>query len=290
MKCFRLYLTTLVAAFMVACSSMEVDDNELYSENYPKDFVDSVYINLHPELIAIHVKNYVKSYNQSIKDSLSAEKYEEMFAEDTAAFLGDTAQLHELYINSRCLGFSEDAWSEIWEQVPTSEETCNVSYTYKKVFLIIDTTKVKIFVDSVLLNDEGNFKTFYGRIDSTGTTQKFDLGDSIKYFNQGAEYDSVAVCDTNEVMVDGSLSAVEKSLLMECNFVGKSDDLKALEKVSYDKKAVVYQYLVYGRSHGWTYRYCTAAEKKNPIRPILDASESTDKLYCDDNGVAREIK
>jgi hypothetical protein len=45
---------------MAACSSMEVDDDELYVENFPKDFADTVYMNLHPELASIQIKQYVK--------------------------------------------------------------------------------------------------------------------------------------------------------------------------------------------------------------------------------------
>jgi hypothetical protein len=63
MKHIRLYLTTLAAVLMAACSSMEVDDNELYAENFPKDFVDSVYMELHPELVSLQIKRFVKDNN-----------------------------------------------------------------------------------------------------------------------------------------------------------------------------------------------------------------------------------
>jgi hypothetical protein len=54
---------------------MDVDDDELYVENFPKDFVDSVYMKLHPELKSIQIKQFVASHNDSLKKKMESEEY-----------------------------------------------------------------------------------------------------------------------------------------------------------------------------------------------------------------------
>ena len=292
MKHIRLYLTTLAAVLMAACSSMEVDDNELYAENFPKDFVDSVYMELHPELVSLQIKQFVKDHNDSLKTNMDADRYQKMYDKDTAAFSQDTSVLHEIFVTPFYVGFPEEDWVDVWTPITTYDVNCVTNMTYREVYLVIgsDTAKTKVYVDSVKFDEKGNFASIYGKTDSTAASKEFVIGDTISYYNKGAVYDSTEVCDSVEVIQDGQLSAIQKSLVVSFNMYDKDNDLAALKKVPIDTKAVVYQYLVYGKLHGWTYRYCAAAEKKNPVRPVLDVSETTDKLYCDDNGVAREIK
>ena len=294
MKSIRLYLTTLAAVFMAACSSMEVDDDELYVENFPKDFADTVYMNLHPELASIQIKQYVKDHNESLKASMDEAAYQKMYDEDTTAFSKDTAALHEIFVTPTYVGFSEEDWVDAWAPITTYDVTCNVNRTFKEIFLIIgkekkDTTKV--FVDSVKLDTDGNFTKVYGKPAAlTAPSKQFDVNDTVVFFNKGAVYDSVEVCDSLAVVKEGELSAVHKSLVVNFNLYDVSDDIAALKKIPLDIKAIAYQYIMYGKLHGWTYRRCKADEKKNPIRPVMGVDDTTSKLYCDDNGVAREIR
>lgn len=291
MKYIRLYLTSLVAAFMAACSSMEVDENELYSENFPKDFSDSVYMQLHPELRSIQIRNYVKARNTRLKDSLSADAYQTLYDADTTAFYGDTAKLHEIFVDPMCLNFTEDDWADVWMEIVSPDITCKQKYTFKEVFLDFGTDTTKVFVDSVKTDEGGNFTFIYGKKgDATAASQEFAIGETIKYVNQGAVLDSTEICDTTDVVIPGALTAIHKSLLADYNLIETTDDLVKAKKAPLDLTAIAYQYLMFGRIHGWTYRKCTKEEKGNPVRPILDAKETTDKYYCDDNGVAREIK
>ena len=291
MKHFRLYLITLAALLMAACSSMEVDDDELYVENFPKDFTDSVYMKLHPELQAIQVKQFVKAHNDSLKNQMDADKYQKMLDDDTTAFVQDTATLHEIFVTPYYVGYSEDDWADAWAPMISVDVSCTQQRTFKEVFLIIGSDTTKVFVDSVQVDSAGNFESIYGKADSVkAESKKFVIGDTIEYFNKGTVYDSVEVCDSTTVEQPGGLSAIHKSLLMSFNMYDKSDDVAVLKKIPIDVKAIIYQYLVYGKLHGWTYRYCNADEKSNPTRPILEVDDTTDKLYCDDNGVAREIK
>ena len=121
-------------------------------------------------------------------------------------------------------------------------------------------------------------------------SQKYILGEDIERLGQGDVYDTLKTCDTIDVVVDGSLSTLQTALLAMFNIYDREDDMVALKKVPVDMYAIEQQYLGYGKIHGWTYRRCTKEEKGNPVRPILDAKETTSKRYCDDNGVAREIK
>ena len=136
MKYIRLYLTALTAAMMAACSSMEVDDNELNSENFPKDFSDTVYMQLHPELRSIQVRNYVKERNARLKDSLSADAYQALYDSDTTAFYTDTAKLHEIFVDAQCLNFAEEDWSDIWMEIVSPDVECKQKYSFKEVFFL----------------------------------------------------------------------------------------------------------------------------------------------------------
>ena len=295
MKHIRLYLTTLVAAFMAACSSMEVDDNELYSENFPKDFVDSVYMELHPELRAIQIKNYVKNHNAALKDSLSEEAYNKLMTDDTTAFFGDTAALHQLFVDHYCMGFSEEAWEDTWTGTVSLDSNCTTTRTYKQVFLIIGSDTTKILVDSVIINDKGNFEAVYGHDTTTTESKKYTIGESVEYFNRGTVYDSTVTCEVTENKVDGSLTAINKALLSDFNLYDAEDDMAAIKKIPVDMEAIAYQFLMYGRMNGWAYRKCTSEEKANPMS-TLKAGETTNKLYCSESDtltgvtIVREIK
>ena len=78
-------------AALMACSSMEVNDAEAVSDNYPSDFNASVYLELHPLLQTMQIMDYVKDKNAQFKASMDANTFKTKAAEDSIAFIGDTA-------------------------------------------------------------------------------------------------------------------------------------------------------------------------------------------------------
>ena len=294
MKHFRLYLTALVAAFMAACSSMEVDDDELYTGNFPKDFVDSVYAKLHPELRTIQIRTFVSTHNDSLKEAMESDAFSEMVSKDTTAFYGDTAKLHEIFVSPLALHFSADDWEDIWTPVVSEEDSCVTQRTYRIVNLILEKTDTaKIYVDSITFSDKGLMEIIYGKANdaTTAVSKKYVVGgDSIVLMGQGNVYDSTETCTPVQHVTPGAFTLLQKGQLAFYNLYDTEDDLAKLAKAPLDLEAIAYQFVVYGRLHGWVYRPCKSNEKKNPVRPVLSPEETTSKLYCDDNGVAREIK
>ncbi|WP_288800357.1 hypothetical protein [uncultured Fibrobacter sp.] len=86
--------------------------------------------------------------------------------------------------------------------------------------------------------------------------------------------------------IEGQISTAQLTFLKQFNFYDTLDDLTALTKIPVDTLAISFQYLVFGREHGWAYRKCSDAEKKNPIQAETYPAV---KLYCDDDGIIREI-
>ena len=85
--------------------------------------------------------------------------------------------------------------------------------------------------------------------------------------------------------------------LMDFNFVNVPDDLAALRSFPVDEVAVSQQYIVFGRDHGWAYRWCeTEADLLGPGRdPAIEAAQAApvddpDKfvadpgIYCAEKG------
>jgi hypothetical protein len=289
MKRFRLYLTALVASVMAACSSMEVDDDELYSENFPKDFVDTVYMQLNPALRSRQIVDYIVSYNDSLKKNMKPEAYSEMFSKDSAAFYEDTSVIHEIFVNPFYLGMTEETWEDMWLTTYVDKVTCEKEKTIKEINLIMPSDTPRIIVDSVHYKAGTTIGTIYGKTAADPTSKAYVLGDTIKISNQDVAYDSLDICDTVTTEKPGALSGAYKSYLFAFNIYNALDDLAALKKVPLDLTPIAYHYVVYGKMHGLAYRRCTKEEKKNPVRPVLSINDTVDNLYCDDNGVIRQI-
>ena len=291
MKHLYLCVTALIAGIMVACSSMEVDEQEQYVENYPEDFVDTVYMELHPVLRSMQIKMFVKSHNDSLMEKMSSESFQKMMTKDTAAFMADTSTLHALFVDPYVLNSTEDDWNELWQPTTSLDIVCEKTTSFREMNLIVGKDTTKIFVDSVTYKSKTMMKAVYGKTDTVGAPSKeYVLCDTIKYYNKGAVMDTIETCDTTEVVTQGSLTAMQKKLLKEFNFYDTTDDLKFLKKVPMELKSIAYHFLAYGRIHGWAYRRCTKDEKKNPVAPVLEVDQVVDELYCDDDGVVRVIK
>lgn len=289
MKYLHHYLTLIAAVALTACSSMEVDEDEVFAENFPKDFVDSVYMQVHPELRSLQIKDYVKSYNDSLSTS-SGSDFDEKKQKDIDAFNANVEQLHEIFVNPYYMGYSEKVWEDNMSEKHEDSLACQTTVDYKSVLVVSGSDTARIVIDSIKF-DAGNFKTVYGydSADAEKVSKIFDIGETIKVASIGQVYDTLKVCDTIDVIVPGELNAIQKSLIASFNFYDQEDDLAMLEKVPLDITSIVYQYTVYGRDHGWAYRFCTEEEAGNPVQ--TEEYPNVTMLYCvDENGVVREIK
>ena len=69
MKLLNKFLIPFAALSLAACSSLDVDDSEAFTENFPEDFDGAVYMELHPQLVSLQVRNYIVNYNADAKDA-----------------------------------------------------------------------------------------------------------------------------------------------------------------------------------------------------------------------------
>lgn len=85
-----------------------------------------------------------------------------------------------------------------------------------------------------------------------------------------------AVCAT------ASTDAALLKDMLAFNIVSTTADLAAVQNIPVDEVAISQQYVVFGQSHGWAYRFCVGAESQGPIRPAASAAraESTDEFVA----------
>ena len=91
MKKLYQYTMILLAGALGACSSLEVSDP--YSENLPAGFTAQTYMQLHPVLRKLQIKDYVEMRNTIVKDSVTKAggDYAAMKAADDANFAASPA-------------------------------------------------------------------------------------------------------------------------------------------------------------------------------------------------------
>lgn len=300
MKKMKKFLPLISLAALMACSSMDVSESESVAENYPDDFDVTVYMELHPELRSLQIQDYVSNYNSALGYT------SDVITEDTTAFMTDTAQLHVIFTTAEYAGYTEDIWEEDWMSISVTTVDTVLTPT------LIDTVSIKLdsmdtdadTVVSVLtvyyptfdLDEETNsVGTVSGYSDSDTTT-----AEAISYEADSAaiivlwkyitldtlEYDTT-VTETVET-TEGSIPTAHRTLLKKFDFYDTSDDLASLETVPWDTAAFSYQFIAFGSSHGWAYRYCTDDEASNTIRGSDVYPAST--YYCEDeDGIVREI-
>lgn len=284
------YLAFFAAAVLSACSSMELSESKSLEGNFPKDFDNAEYVSLHPGLVSLQIQDYVKAYNNGLgmsKDSVT---------EDTLAFSADTASLHKIFTNPIYAGYTEELWEENWEPLITDSTICETRLD--TVFLNLndltqeDTVIIrKVYrVDSLGYDDDGILIYVSGVTDTTeGTVESFTLEEGvIEFTNKGLQTKTDTLsCETIEVSSEGMIPRDQMRYLKNFNFNDTRDDLKALGKIKIDTFAVVYQYIVFGKDHGWAYRKCSKDELKNPIK---SEEYPVTKLYCvDEDDFVREI-
>ena len=286
-KTLNLFMA-LSAVAITACSSMDVSLSEALEGNYPKDFTVEAYLSVHPELAGLQIQDLIKAHN----DSLMLES--EAIAADTAAFFADTASLHQIYVNPYFAGYSEELWVEDWTPNVISETVCGLDTTY--VTVKPDTLKaLKVWLGEITYDAAGKIIRVEGFSDSLKTEPvAFDIDGVLNTIvnrspsNTGTVVDSTD-CKVVETRTEGEIPKDKRRRLVNFNFNDNLLDLVELESLlqnDLNMDVIALQFIMYGQSHGWAYRICTDEEKNNPVQTETYPAV---KLYCDDDGIIREI-
>lgn len=279
------YLMLLAVAALTACSSMEVDEAEAVEENFPSDFVAAEYMELHPSLRSLQVRDYVDAYNDNL--GLSKEEIEA----DTAAFMADTAQLHKIYTEPTLGGYSEELWEESWESYYEDSTSCIIETDTVSMKLddLVNDQVLTVYVESITYDAEGVITEIQGYEDSAKTSAVTHvISTDLTVAKRGTVTvpDTIS-CETIQVEISGGLTKDVVRQLKLFSFHDTENDYEKLLEVPVDTFAISYQYVLFGRSHGWPYRACKDDELDNPIQT---ETYPVSKLYCADGALIREIK
>ena len=279
------YLMLLAVAALTACSSMEVDEAEAVEENFPSDFVAAEYMELHPSLRSLQVRDYVDAYNDNL--GLSKEEIEA----DTAAFMADTAQLHKIYTEPTLGGYSEELWNESWESYYEDSTSCIIETDTVSMKLddLVNDQVLTVYVESITYDAEGVITEIQGYEDSAKTSAVTHvISTDLTVAKRGTVTvpDTIS-CETIQVEISGGLTKDVVRQLKLFSFHDTEKDYEKLLEVPVDTFAISYQYVLFGRSHGWPYRACKDDELDNPIQT---ETYPVSKFYCADGALIREIK
>jgi len=279
------YLMLLAVAALTACSSMEVDEAEAVEENFPSDFVAAEYMELHPSLRSLQVRDYVDAYNDNL--GLSKEEIEA----DTAAFMADTAQLHKIYTEPTLGGYSEELWEESWESYYEDSTSCIIETDTVSMKLddLVNDQVLTVYVESITYDAEGVITEIQGYEDSAKTSAiTHVISTDLTVAKRGTVTvpDTIS-CETIQVEISGGLTKDVVRQLKLFSFHDTEKDYEKLLEVPVDTFAISYQYVLFGRSHGWPYRACKDDELDNPIQT---ETYPVSKFYCADGALIREIK
>ena len=289
----------VATAALMACSSMDVSDAEAVAENYPADFDAGVYLELHPVLFNLQLLNYVKDGNARLKNTMEADAYKAMAESDSLAFLADTATVHKFYVSPKYAAFTEEEWAGLWvERRDTTTKKVTVTRVKQVTLDSLDADGKKlgslvVYVDSLILDSAGNATAVLGKLDSAATeATQIDIDNvTLKINSNGIERDSITKDSTIVEVTPPGLDASVTKYVVPYNMYGVLNDLDSLEKIPGDTEAAARQFVAFGKSHGWAYRRCNPDELANTaVDPLYNpVVYPATKLYCDDNGVAREI-
>lgn len=279
------YLMLLAVAALTACSSMEVDEAEAVEENFPSDFVAAEYMELHPSLRSLQVRDYVDAYNDNL--GLSKEEIEA----DTTAFMADTAQLHKIYTEPTLGGYSEELWEESWESYYEDSTSCIIETDTVSMKLddLVNNQVLTVYVESITYDAEGVITEIQGYEDSAKTSAVTHvISTDLTVAKRGTVTvpDTIS-CETIQVEISGGLTKDVVRQLKLFSFHDTEKDYEKLLEVPVDTFAISYQYVLFGRSHGWPYRACKDDELDNPIQT---ETYPVSKFYCADGALIREIK
>lgn len=286
MKNFKLLFSVAAAAAMFGCSSMDISEEEAYSENLPADFSNDEYMAIHPGLRYLQLKDYVNDYNKALTIDAEAK------TADINAFDANAETLKELYLDPFVGGYSEADYEEDMSSKEVEDTVAVEVYAYVKDSAegtrTLDSSKVLTLnlcnVDKkIVYNNKVKppvISVVHAMIDEPceeGKDKSVVISDTT-YAVKGVK--------TSPKTVEGAIAPNKMTRLRLFNFWDTEDDLAALKAVPVDTFAISYQYALFGKLHGWAYRRCTESEAAKDIAiPEYPAT----KLYCDDNGKLKEI-
>ena len=319
MKNFKILFSIAVASALVGCSSMAVDENEALEGNLPADFDVNEYMELHPELKRLQIKDYIAIYNESAEKAAkaagTAAEFKTAKAADEAAFEADTATIHKIV--TTYAGYTEDAWNLTLQNstrdsavVESRTDTIAVGVKSKaeadakftKVWFCPDSTnKGSITIEADAVSAVTAFA------DSTCTGEAKDYAAADYDFNLKTDKPAEAglkireakdTVDVIQVPVEGMVNPALVKAAKEYNFVDATNDWDLIAAIPLDLFAISYQYSAFGQDHGWAYRRCKEGDNLGRLLYELDPATLTynataeypmTKLYCDDNGEPREL-
>lgn len=290
-------LMIIAMAALVGCSSMEVNDVDAVAENYPSDFDGSVYLQLHPVLLTMQIQDYVADRNAKLKASMDADAYKALVAEDSLAFVQDTASLRRFYTSSRYADFPQEKWDSLWiEKQDTNVIEVKETVITKVTLDSLDSAgtayaQLPIYVDSVAFDTAGMIQTVYGKLDTTEEAEAIEVEIdkiTVKVDSKSIKRDTVTRDSIEITPVPPGIDKSVTRYTLPYNIYGVDKDIDTLNVIIPDAEAATLQFVAYGQSHGWAYRRCHESEKGN--EEAGEVTYPTKKLYCDDNGVVREIK
>lgn len=307
MKKFKILFSVAVASAIVGCSSMAVDDEEALEGNLPADFRSADYMAIHPELARVQYRDYVTLYNANVEAEAKKAGDEAVAAfkalkeTDEAEFLENTEMLHGLLTDPYFGGFTEESWELSWQPSVKTDTVKTPITIQRKLVLVGEDTLVVYFAikgdssmtGSISRDSSGAITAVEGFTDSTldaASAFTSEVGEGKPYKLKGNSIVLDTVGENIEVKTEevaGGLSGDHIKMAKQLNLIGISADYDSLRAVPVDTFAISYQFVMYGRDYGWAYRFCTEAEKSNPVQTEVYPVK---KLYCDDNGIAREIK
>ena len=319
MKNFKILFSIAVASALVGCSSMAIDDNEILEGNLPADFDVNEYMELHPELKRIQIKDYIAIHNENAEKAAkaagTAAEFKTAKAADEAAFEADTATIHRIV--TFYAGYTEDAWNLTLQS--STKDSAVVESKKDTVALGVKskTEEGAKFVKVWLCPDSTNGGSITLDADAVSTVSAFAdsicSGTATEYAAADYEFNlktdkpaepglKVRVVDDTvdviKVPVEGMVNPALVKAAKEYNFVDASDDTLAIAAIQLDLFAISYQYSAYGQDHGWAYRRCKEGDNLGKYLYELDPATLTynatavypmTKLYCDDNGEPREL-
>ncbi|WP_405326856.1 hypothetical protein [Fibrobacter sp.] len=133
MKKFYQYTMILFAGVLGACSSMIVDSP--YEDSFPTGFSAAEYMELHPELRLLQIRDYVSNQNMLYGDSLKAIGVDiaPIKANDETSFLANNDVLKAIYTHPLMLGKTEADWNTYVANVAAGPDDAAAQKDAKKV-------------------------------------------------------------------------------------------------------------------------------------------------------------
>jgi len=106
----------LLAGVLGACSSMSVDD--VYGDSFPAGFSNQEYMDIHPELRMMQVRDYVAEYNDQLKKDVGTEAFNAQKTADEAVLFANLTAVQQIYLDKFYCGGSAAVWDSAMQEYP----------------------------------------------------------------------------------------------------------------------------------------------------------------------------